>query len=187
MRASRVIVSALVVVALACGVGTASATSFSVESIPADGSIDGGPGATIGWGYAIANPSATDWLVLTGVSADVFEHAVANPFVFDFPVLAPGTNATVLYVEGLAGLFEMTWDVGAPAAFSNAGVFSVTGEWWSGDPLNGGTFLELAADQSVSYSATVDSVSAVPEPSTVLLMTSGAAGLIFRRKARRKP
>lgn len=163
----------------------ASADTFAFSVLPSSGAISGAPGSTIGWGYSITNQSATNWLVMTGVSADVFSFGVPNAFVFDFPILAPLTTVTLVYdpVNGL-GLFEFTWDPNAPIGFTNTGLFTVSGEFWDADPFLGGNFVSLGVDQSAAYSATVTQPAGtpVPEPSTLLLMVSGIAGLVWRRR-----
>ena len=67
----------------------------------------------------------------------------------------------------------------------NSGSFVVSGEFYDGDPLNGGTFSEAAADQIAGYEVTV--TAAVPEPSfaalTGLIL---ATGLLVRSRLLRR-
>jgi hypothetical protein len=165
--------------------GTASANPFTFSTVPGSGVISGPAGSTIGWGYTLTNTSLTDWLVLTAVSADVFQFATASAAIFDFPVLAPGSSLTVSYLAGLAGLFELIWDPNAPIGFVNSGTFIVSAEWWAGDPFAGGSFLGFATEQSALYSASVTApVTAVPEPSGLFLTTLGALLLLRRQRPR---
>jgi hypothetical protein len=158
------------------------ADSFAFDLLPPSGSVFGEPGSTIGWGYGIENPSATEWLLLSSVGADPFLHGVPDGSIFDLPILGPGALITTAYVPGTSGLFEFTWDLTAPIGFTNSGTFFVSAEWWDGDPFGGGNFLRFATDQRAAYSAMVTPYSAVPEPGVLLLVLTGLAGIAWRRK-----
>jgi hypothetical protein len=126
----------------------------------------GVPTAT-GWGYTIQNGSSTDWLVTTSLNASTFLHATPQ-LLFDFPDIAPGASVTVPYDPATpAGLYQILWDRNVPAGFVNTGTFTLSAEWWSGDPTNGGTLLVTAPNASQPYTTTV-----TPEPATVTLMAS---------------
>lgn len=146
--------------------------SFSVN--PSVGAVEGPPGSTVGWGYTITNPDPLSWLSPSGISADIFSYG-APLVLFDFPTVAPAATISVGYTPGVTGLYEITWDVTAPVGAVNSGTFILSADWYDGDPLSGGSFIDLAPDQSASYSATV-TAAAVPEPSTLLLI--GGGGLI---------
>jgi hypothetical protein len=173
----------MVVAALFCAARSDAAPILSL--LPSTGTTGALPGQTVGWGYAVTNDDPTDWLVLTGVVATPFAFGTANDQIFDFPILAPQTTLTQNWTPGAAGLFELTWDLTAPAGFINAGVFTITAELWDADPFLGGSFVQSLPDFTAAYSA---SVTAVPEPATILLMTSGLGlAALARRRARRAP
>ncbi len=157
----------------------AHAVSFTFDTLPASGALSGAPGDTLGFGYAIANPSATDWLVLTSLDAGAFLEGTPDASLFDFPVLAPGASLTVAFSAGTSGLFAFTWDPAAPLGSANAGVFVLGAEWWSGDPGVGGSFLALATPASAPYQVTV-----VPEPSVALLIGTSFASAVALRQRR---
>jgi len=137
-----------------------------------------GPGdlfTLTGWGYTLQNQSSSDWLVTTGLSVGTFQYATPQ-LLFDFPVLAPGAILDVPYspVPPEAGLYQILWDQNVPAGFVNRGTFTLSAQWWSGDPSHGGTLISIAPGQSQPYAA---SLTATPEPATVGL--TGLFLLVF--------
>ena len=154
------------------------ADTFSFTDLPAD--VAGPSGSSVGWGYTVTNESSTSWLVLTTLSAGVFDHGSPDS-LFDFPSLAPGATVSVNFDQAnLAGLYELTWDAAAPVGFVNTGLFTLQGEWWDGDPLAGGNFVSDAPDQIAAYSATVTGSASVPEPSTITILTLFLTLIWFR-------
>lgn len=136
--------------------------------------------ALSGWGYSLSNQSDSLWLMATHLTAGSFQFA-EPALLFDFPILAPGESATVPYDPlVLAGLYQITWHADAPPGFVNVGSFTVGTEWWNGDPLAGGSFLSAATSLSQPYSV---SVSAVPEPSTGVLVVFALLLATFRSSA----
>jgi len=124
-------------------------------------------GLTTGWGYSLHNESSSLWLVTTDLSAGTFQHATPD-LIFDFPDLAPGATVAVPYNPvTAAGLYQIGWDSNAPPGFVNSGTFSLSAEWWSGDPLTDGSFVATAPIASQPYAAT-----AIPEPATIGLAAS---------------
>jgi hypothetical protein len=176
----------VVFAALLAAPWTARADTFTFATLPANGAVSGPVGTIVGWGYTVTNQSATNWLVTTGINADLFQNGTPLALL-NFPILAPLTTATLAFdpVNGL-GLFQLTWDPNAPVGFTNSGMFIVSAEWWTGDPLAGGKFIQLALDQSAGYSATVSPAANVPEPSSMFLLLSGLGGVTLRRLRRRR-
>jgi len=146
--------------------GSAFAEAISLTLIPAAGDVFGPAGSTIGWGYTITNDTS-NWLVTMALSADVFQNGTPDTF-FDFPVLAPGTSATVDFAADVSGLYQLTWDDTAPTGFVNSGTFVLSSDYFDGDPSMGGKDIGLAPDLTAAYSATVS-----PEPPVALLFSSG--------------
>ena len=160
--------------------------TVTFATIPADGMISGPPGSTVGWGYSITNNSSLESYVATGLSADVFQNG--SPLaIFDFPVVAPMTTVTEDFTLNTAditlslGLFEFTWDPGAPVPFTNSGTFDLSGEFCV-DPTDP-TTCTAAPDAFASYSVTSMSPAGVPEPATLLLAASGLLVGLLRRRA----
>ena len=155
----------------------ARADTWTVDLLPS-ADLSAFPGQTVEWQYSITNNSASLWLVLDNVSADVFSNGTPDSSVFDYPIIGPGGTLT-------GPLFDFTWDPGAPPGFVNSGTFVLNAEWWNGDPINDpeATFNSLADDGSAPYSVTVE---AVPEPATATLVTLPLLfmGWMFWRRSR---
>lgn len=137
---------------------------YTFSTIPMSGNLSGTPGSTIGWGYSIANQSRTDWLLATNLSADSFAYGTPT-LLFDFPEVAPGATVMQLFdpVDS-TGLYQIALNAGASNGSVDSGNFILSAQWFNGDPFNGGTFIADAVDARASYSVTVRSTSAVPEP-----------------------
>ena len=140
-------------------------------SVPAPVTISSPAGVQSGWGYSLTNESSALWLVTTGLSTGSFQYAVPSS-IFDFPDLAPGAMVDVLYDPVTpAGLFQINWDANAPPGFVSSGNFTLSAQWWSGDPLHGGSLISTAPVVTVPYSV---GLNPIPEPTT-----AGLAGLVF--------
>ena len=170
------------VVLLFAAVPAWAAETYTFSLLPGDGSITGGPGETVGWGYSIENQSSSFWLVTTGVAPDAFQFGTPN-LIFDFPILAPGSTATAPFDAATpTGLLSFTWDASAPLGAVESGIFLLNAEWWDGDPFSGGQLAFAASPLSQPYNATV-----VPEPGSgsllaLPLLVASAIGVIRRRK-----
>lgn len=165
------------------------ADDIALTLLPLSGDIAGPAGSTIGWGYTLTNNTAL-WIQPTAVSSDAFLNGTPN-LIFDFPAVAPGSFATLdfslvanlLCTAPPRGLYSLTWDPTAPVGFVTSGTFVVSSDFYDGDPNNGGNDLGPAPDASAAYSATVTG-SAVPEPTSLLLLVSGLCALCSSLKRR---
>jgi len=169
---------------LLCAVPAGAAPILTL--LPDSGSLVGAPGATVGWGYQIANDDPTEWLVVTSLSTDPFQFGIGSDAIFDFPIVAPGMSVIVPYIAAAQGLYEFTWDATAPAGFVNTGLFTIGAEFWDADPFAGGQFAASLPDFTAAYSVSMPQQTPVPEPATVVLLSAGlcVAGLARRRAVR---
>lgn len=161
----------------------AALIEFSV--FPNSGDVAGAPGTTVGWGYSITNNSSS-YLVTTAINADLFQHGMPLA-IFDFPVIAPGDTILEAFAVDTSGLFQLLWDIDAPLGFVNSGLFFLSSDFYTNDPLLGGVFISSAEEVVAAYSAIAQEAAApVPEPSTwsLLLITLLALGIhSFRVRA----
>ena len=176
----------LLLLTAAGAVVCAADPTFTLNTVPSGGDISGAPGQTIGWGYSITNNDSSDYLVLTNLDAGTFLNGSASG-LFDFPILAPGQTVTENFDGSLLqGLYELTWDPGAPDGFENSGDFTVTADWYDGDPLGPGSpidgFTGITASQPYSASVVASTV-ATPEPSGIAAVLACLLGIgILRNK-----
>ena len=105
-----------------------------IRLIPSDGNVSGLPGSLVGWGYSLMNNDPSNWFMSTDLNADSFLNGPPT-LLFDFPILAPGGSVTEAFdpVNSM-GLFELPWDPSAPDGFVNSGNFTLSGQWFDGDP-----------------------------------------------------
>src|SRR5215471_19187088 len=168
---------------LACAMlfGSLESQAITLTLLPTS-SISGAAGSAIGWGYSISNPSPS-WVETLNLSSGVFANG-APQSIFDFPVVGPFSTVTLAYstvVTGSCasppcGLYQLTWNPGAPPGFSNSGQFVLSSEDFATNPLTDPNAIDLGAepDATANYVATVTG-SAVPEPSAIGL----CAGLLI--------
>ena len=162
------------------------ADSIIFTLLPSEGNVSGPPGSLVGWGYSLTNDSSGDWFLATNLNSDSFSNGTPTS-LFDFPNLAPGANVTEPFdpVDSI-GLYELQWDTSAPVGFVNSGDFVLSGQWYDGDPFNGGNFIADATDTALGYTATVSrTTGTVPEPSSAaLFLACGIAAIIGWQKVR---
>lgn len=149
------------------------ADSIAAALMPAGGNVSGPPGSLVGWGYSITNQSASDWFLATNLDSDSFSNGTPN-LLFDFPEVAPEATVSEPFdpVNGI-GLYDLLWGPAAPAGFINSGDFTLSGQWYDGDPFNGGNFIVDAPDTLLPYTATVLGSASTPEPGSCILLASG--------------
>lgn len=166
----------------ASSLAQAAPFTFNFSLLPAGGAIKGEAGALTGWGYRIENQDGINWFVATDISASSFALGVPDASFFDFPIIGPGAFATQAFDAALlTGLFGVNILAGALPGQSEGGVFTLGGEWWSGDPLGAGSFLRVADPATGAFSLTViGGPTVVPEPSTFWLLVF-ALPLLARR------
>lgn len=132
--------------------------------------VTGPPGSTVGWGYQIENLDPDFWLFPLFLDAGLFQNGTAFS-LFDFPILAPNQSVTLPFNAALSqGLYQLQWDPGAPLGSINSGVFTLTADFYDGDPLNGGTSLFLESEREAAYTAEVGDSAEVPEPAGIAWM-----------------
>lgn len=161
--------------------GSVFASDITLTLIPASGDVSGPAGSTVGWGYTITN-SSSNWLETLSLSAGSFSDGTPNA-IFDFPAIAPDSSVT----EGFSltktlscssppcGLYEFTWASNAPMGTINSGTFTLSSDYFSGNPANpSSTDIGPAPNASAAYSVAASPVSTVPEPSSVVLVLTGA-------------
>jgi hypothetical protein len=82
------------------------------------------------------------------------------------------------------GLYQFTWDSGAPVGSTNTGNFILSGEFCDSDPtVNLNAVCNAIPDLSAPYSVTATApVGAIPEPATLLMTATGLSALALMRK-----
>ncbi|MQA20990.1 hypothetical protein [Rugamonas rivuli] len=158
---------------------------FTFAAVPS-ASVTGNPGDVVGWGYQLVNTDTLNWFVPTQLNASSFSIGSPDASYFDFPVLAPGaTVAAAFDAVTHTGLYGLQIFPFALPAMSDSGSFSLAGEWWNGDPLAGGTFLQvsdvLLAPLSIAVAGT-----AIPAPGSMWLLAAGLPLLWLAQRRRQK-
>ena len=166
--------------------GFATPFTFQFLLLPISGSIEGDVGTLIGWGYQITNEDPANWFVTTALSASSIAIGTPDASYFDFPIVAPGDTATAAF-DAIAGtgLYGLALSPFAVSGQSDAGIFALSGEWWSGDPFGSGVFVREAPAIQASFLATVTGdgdPGVVPEPGAILLVLTGFGLQLLARK-----
>ena len=168
--------------AILAGIAALTCYGDMFELLPAP-AITGAPGSTIGWGYSITDTS-TNWLQPLGLSATAFGNL--NPTaIFDFPAVAPGQTVTETYSTSTlngpcsslpCGFYQVAIPNGtAPETVS--GTFTISSDYYNGDPNNGGSDVGPAANLTSDFAVAV-TPSTVPESSSIALLLT-VLGFMF--------
>lgn len=183
MRSSTLICTALGLTFVF--VSPVRADTFTFSALPQNGTIAVLPGQTMGWGYSLTNNSTNLWLVTMDLNATTFLFGTGDASPFDFPALPPGGSVTVKYDPSVpAGLYAYTAFKNAPVGSKDFASFTLTAQFWTNDPANGGMFASNAPDQTVNVLAVI-----TPEPrSEYLLLSAGVLilGAAWRRRYQTK-
>lgn len=148
--------------------------TFTFSATPSGGAITGQPGQLTGWGYDIGNTDTVDWFVPTELSASSFSIGTPDASYFDFPILAPGTSASRAFdAATIAGLFGVQVFAFATPGQSDSGVFTLSGQWWDGDPLAGGRLIQASDPVTIPFALQVPGAPTLPVPATALLLAAG--------------
>ncbi|MBB3121130.1 hypothetical protein [Pseudoduganella violacea] len=170
---------------LSPGLAAALPFTFTFGTLPSSGMVSGQPGQLVGWGYSLSNTDSVNWFVPTLLSASSSSLGTLDASYFDFPILAPGISASQAFddvlVRGLYGLH--LFNTALPGQ-SESGNFALSGEWWSGDPLAGGVFLQTS-DQLLSPFTVQIVPGAVPVPGSLALLAPGLM-LLWRGWSKRR-
>jgi len=189
MQARSFFASCALAIALA---GTASATPTFALS-PASGTIFGGPGQTIGWGFTITN--TVDYLLVTSVNFLPTPSASIGTFTdfiaqFNFIVVGPSPESTTVSQAFNLGLQQGTGSFAiSPTAVIGSkatgnlqftyDLYSVSPNDINFDPTADAVSLGNVASQAAEVDVT-------PEPASFVLVGSALAALGFTvRRLRR--
>ena len=182
---------ALTAAACLCFAMSAYGGPITLTLLPSS-SISGAAGSTVGWGYQITN-TTSNWLETSNVAADIFTNGTPS-VIFDFPVIAPGATVTEAFSKTVTaacpvpncGLFQFTWNAGAPAGATNSGTFSISSEYFGTNPLTDPNALDLGPSPDATAAYTVSLAGpAIPEPSTTVLLSLGGLLMVCGALRRR--
>jgi hypothetical protein len=159
----------LLTVAQSAKADTVDGVSFTLVSA----NLSGSPTHTLTWQYDIVNDSGFS-VFANKVDSSIWSRGVGDGSPFDF---FAGSGFVILDQSSLMGgtLFSFIPDPGVSSSF-NSGVFDLFVQL--SDPN------KTVIDLSAKYTATITSSTNVPEPGTLMLLSSGLlAGLLVIRRA----
>jgi hypothetical protein len=158
---------------------------------PADGFLSGAPGSAVGWGYDLSTDS--DYVTIEYLSFDDF----TSVGMLNVAIAPPSTGATagddivVPWIEGTSGV-EYDIDPDAVVGSSTSGgVYVVYDAFTDSTQSDQIVFAQQLYATSAGDPVTAEILvtpgpaSVTPEPGTVLLLASGGALLILRKRRKR--
>lgn len=164
---------------------------FTFDSL--GGAVSGTLGSIVGWGYSVTNETS-DWVVLTASAFSPLPGwgAYNHYFTDNFVLLAPGATDTQPFTAtgpttGVGVGYFVIDSKANPGATTTGGAITLSYDRYDGDPTDGGNYLSPAAvTDPVAASVTVLDATAVPEPTTCILLTLGlgVVGYVRRRVTR---
>ena len=170
----RILKSMALASALFCAVSQAAPI---LTLAPLGGAISGTPGATVGWGFTLTN--TTDYLVVS--SASFVPATSLGTFTdfsaFNFFVVGPAPDSTsvsrVFDAPSQAGIGSFTIDAGALVGAVASGQIVLSYDLYSVSPNNPLFNPDTDTLSNGNTLAVNASVTVVPEPEGLLLLTAG--------------
>ena len=161
---------AIMLVAGSLAAAEARAASLTLKP---NTTLIGAPGSTVGWGYTITSDPGHSIIAYPDLGATIDAARGSVSFeVFDYPEVGAGATVSLAYdAVGRSGFLELTLAGGLPPGDSVSG--AVFGKFRFSD--------ETEEPFELPFTARVGSAP-IPEPSTLLLLVTGAAGLWRRRR-----
>jgi hypothetical protein len=170
----------------------AQAGPLSLTLLPTSGTVGGGPGSVVGWGFTITNSLPSDWVVLTGsafTGSPVYGSYVDYLSLVNAPLYVAGPSPESPTISSSwnrssnprLGLGEFDINSTALPGAIVAGSMQVDYDVFSQDPndpnFDPGSFVTSG---TVSASAQVSVAAApTPEPATSLMMSTALLSLAF--------
>lgn len=188
----RVILAALIGMALAMCALADPVPIPTVTTIPASGDVDGGPGAVVGWGFGLTYAASSDWVLLTGTE---FIGSEVNGAYVDYLSLASAplyiagpapesSNVSQAWDESLQlGLGEFDINATAPPETDISGDIVIHYSVFDVDP-NDPSF-DPGSDTVVTDATVSDAVNVLvtPEPASwILLIGAALVPVLFSRR-----